>query len=340
MNQAAKERLFDYSHAFDHRVTTIVTAAVVAALVASPIVIGLLARRGSITPEHRRELMLRWRSWLIMTPLIIGPILLGAAWTILAVGLISMFTYREYARATGLFREKAISLMVVVGILLITFATLDNWYRFFVALTPLTISIILMVALFADRPQGYIQRTALGVLGFTLLGSGLGHLGFMANDANYRPLVLLVLVSAEMNDIFAYLAGKTFGHIPLCPNTSPKKTVAGSLGGLILTTLLVYVLGRSVFAGTTLDSTWHLLTLGIVISVVGQLGDLIFSSIKRDLGIKDFDVTIPGHGGLLDRFDSLVPIASVVFHYVNYFNGIGVNQAVRVLTGGGEALPG
>ena len=70
----------------------------------------------------------------------------------------------------------------------------------------------------------------------------------------------------------------------------------------------------------------------ILISVVGQLGDLIFSSIKRDLGIKDFDVTVPGHGGLLDRFDSIVPIAAVVFHYVNYFIGVGVEQPIRIWT--------
>src|SRR5204863_2246747 len=142
-------------------------------------------------------------------------------------------------RATGLFREKMISLTIVVGILLVTFATFDNWYRLFMALTPLTIVMILTVALFDDRPQGYIQRTALGVLGFVLFGHGLGHLGHLANDNNFRPLILMVLVSAEMNDIFAYLVGKSLGRVPLCPHTSPKKTVAGALGGLVMTTLLV-----------------------------------------------------------------------------------------------------
>jgi len=200
------------------------------------------------------------------------------------------------------------------------------------ALTPLTTVMILTVALFPDRPAGYIQRTALGVLGYILFGHGLGHLGHLANDINFRPLILMVLVSAEMNDIFAYLAGKTLGHIPLCPNTSPKKTVAGSLGGLVLTTGLVFLLGRSVFAGTVLAEWNHLVTLGILISVVGQLGDLMFSSIKRDLGIMDFDVTIPGHGGRLDRFDSIIPIAAVVFHYVNYFVGVGAGLPQRLFT--------
>ena len=326
------ERLFSPEHAFDHPVTGVITAAMISVLALSPIAIRFLAKSGRISHAHEQQLWIRWRSWLVMTPLLIGPILLGAAWTILGIGLLSLFCYREYARATGLFREKGISLTIVIGIALVTFATLDNWYRLFMALTPLTITMILTVALFVDRPHGYIQRTALGVLGFALFGHGLGHLGQLANDGNFRPMILMVLVSAEMNDVFAYLAGKTLGHIPLCPNTSPKKTVAGSLGGLILTTCLVFLLGRSVFAGTVLENWYHLIVLGVLISVVGQLGDLIFSSIKRDLGIKDFDVTIPGHGGLLDRFDSIIPIAAVVYHYVNYFVGIGTGLPIRIWT--------
>ena len=329
---STNERLFNPAHAFEHPVTCWITLALVTVLAGAPVIIIALASTGRISDSHRQALWIRWRSWLIMTPLLVGPVLLGAAWTILGVGILSLFCYREYSRATGLFREKAISLTIVIAIALVTFATFDNWYRFFVALTPLTVVMILTVALFADRPQGYIQRTALGVLGFALFGHGLGHLGHLANDDNYRPLVLMVLVSAEMNDIFAYLAGKSLGRIPLCPQTSPRKTMAGALGGLILTTLLVMGLGQSVFRGTILAEWYHLLTLGILISVVGQLGDLTFSSIKRDLGIKDFDVTIPGHGGLLDRFDSIVPIAAVVFHYVNYFVGVGADQPVRIWT--------
>ena len=324
------ERLFSPARAFEHPVTVCLTVALAVALAVAPLVLLLLGSR--ISEPRRQRLWSRWRSWLVITPLLVGPILLGAAWTILAVCVLSLLCYREYARATGLFREKAISLTIVLGILLVTFATLDNWYRLFMALTPLTITLILTVALFADRPQGYIQRTALGVLGFVLFGHGLGHLGHLANDVNFRPLILMVLVAAEMNVLFSYFVGRTLGHIPLCPNTSPKVTVAGALGGLVLTTLLMVVLGRSVFRGTELANWHHLIVLGALISVVGQLGALIFASIKRDLGITDFDVTIPGHGGLLDRFDRIVPIAAVVFHYVNYFVGVGAGQQVRIWT--------
>ena len=331
---SASERLFSPMRAFEHPVTYTVTIAVAASLVLAPLVIQGLAKVGRITVARRRQLWVRWQTWMVMAPLVFAPILLGAAWTIAGIGLLSLLCYREYARATGLFREKAISLTIVLGITLITFATLDNWYRLFMALTPLTIVIILTVALLADRPQGYIQRTALGVLGFVLFGHGLGHLGHLANDPNYRPLILMVLVSSEMNNIVGYVLGKRTG-LPLLPQTNPGKTVTNVISGLILTTGLVMILGQSVFRGTVLESWQHLLVLGVLISVGGQLGDLMFSSIKRDLGIKDFDVTIPGHGGLLDRFDSIVPISAIVFHYVNYFVGVGVGESVRIWTSRG-----
>ena len=315
---SASERLFSPMRAFEHPVTTTVTIAVASSLLLAPLVIEGLARIGRITDARRRQLWVRWKSWMVMAPLMFGAILIGAAWTIAGIGLLSLLCYREYARATGLFREKAISLTIVLGITLVTLATLDNWYRLFMALTPLTIVMILTVALLADRPQGYIQRSALGVLGFVLFGHGLGHLGHLANDQNYRPLILMVLVSSEMNNIVGYILGKRTGY-PLLPQTNPAKTLTNVLCGLVLTTGLVMILGQSVFRGTVLASWQHLMGLGILISVSGQLGDLMFSSIKRDLGIKDFDVTVPGHGGLLDRFDSIVPISAIVFHYVNYF---------------------
>jgi len=326
------ERLFSPTHAFDHPVTGWIVGCAAVALILAPFAIRFLAARGRISDSHRPELWLRWQSWLVLAPLLIGPILLGQAWTIVGIGLLSLFCYREYARATGLFREKAISLTIVIGIILVTFATLDNWYKLFMALTPLTITMILTVALIADRPHGYIQRTALGVLGYTLFGQGLGHLGHLANDANFRPMILMVLVAAEANNIFAYVAGTSLGTRLVCPNTSPRKTVGASLGGLLLTICLVIILGSSVFRGTVLANWYHLVTLGLLIGVVAQLGKLMFSSIKRDLGIKDFDVTIPGHGGLLDRFASVIPIAAVVFHYVNYFVGIGSGLPVRIWT--------
>src|SRR5919201_5872228 len=119
------------------------------------------------------------------------PVLLGAAWVMAAVCPLSLLCYREYARATGLFREKTISLVVVLGILLVSFAALDHYPRLFFATAALTVGLLAVVTIPQDRPRGYLQRVALGTLGFLLFGYCFGYLGGIANDANFRPYLVL-----------------------------------------------------------------------------------------------------------------------------------------------------
>lgn len=330
MNPQAWSRLFDVRQMFDQPAVLWASAGLAIVLAATPLIFLVMQRAGKISPERSRELWARYFSWLVMVPLLLAPVLAGAFWTILGVCLLSLWCYREFARATGLFREKAISITVVLGILATTAATLDHWYRLFVAITPLCICFILAVAIIADRPQGYIQRVALGILGYSMFGCGLGHLGFLANDSRYRAWVIFILLATELNDVFAYVTGRLFGRKRMAPNTSPNKTEAGALGALCLTTLLTVATGPMFFAGTVLAEWHHLVILGLVISAVGQLGDLMFSSIKRDLGVKDLGAAIPGHGGMLDRFDSLVPVAPAVFHYINYHVGVGTAEPIRI----------
>ncbi len=334
MTQGTWERLFGYTHAFDHPVTVGIIVGVVGALVAAAPLMAIVFRLRQVEQARRDELWKRYRSWLIIAPLMFVPVLLGAAATMVALAVLSILCYREFARATGLFREKVVSATVVIGLAFITFAIADHWYGLFVALVPLGVSVIAAAAILADRPKGYIQRVALGTWGFLLFGVGLGHLGYMANDVDYRPLILTILVCVEANDIFAYLAGKSIGHRKLVPNTSPNKTLGGALGAIVLTTALYALLGHFLFDGSVLASPVHLVGLGLLISVAGQFGDLMLSSLKRDLGVKDIGVTIPGHGGLLDRFDSLILVAPAVYHYVGYFQGFGLDQEMRIITGG------
>jgi phosphatidate cytidylyltransferase len=333
MSNATWQRLFGFQHAFDDPVTVALTIAIVALFLLAPVAILAVTRGAKVSGERTKELWDRYRSWIWLTLCILIPILAGAFWTILAVATLSFLCYREYARITGLFRERTISFIVVVGILLITFSVLDNWYPLFVALFPLTVALIAIGGLIPDQPKGYIQRVGLGVLGFALFGTALGHLGYMANDWNYRPILLLIIFAVELNDIFAYICGHLFGHRNFVPNTSPNKTVGGALGAIVLTTPLFAVGAHFVWFGTALDTPVRLLGLGIIVSVVGQFGDLMLSSIKRDLGLKDTAKLIPGHGGILDRFDSLILVAPAVFHYVNYFVGFGAEQSQQIFSG-------
>src|SRR5262249_56260255 len=140
------------------------TVTAVVLLVLAPLLIFITTRAAKSTAEKRKELWDRYHSLIWLALCILIPILAGAFWTIVAVGTLSLLCYREYARITGLFRERTISFIVVVGILLLTFAELDNWYRLFVALFPLTVALVAIGGLFSDPPNGYIQPLRLLLL--------------------------------------------------------------------------------------------------------------------------------------------------------------------------------
>jgi phosphatidate cytidylyltransferase len=334
MSDAVRERLFGWQHAFDEPFTKWATIALLGVAWTAPFIVWGLQVAGRLSEKSYRELRARCLTWAILVPVLLAPVLAGGFWTIVAVGILSLFCYLEFARNTPLRDERLISGAVLTGIAALTFGSLDHWWEFFSGTFPLTVVVVVAISIVQDRPSGYLQRVALGTLGFGLFGMGLGHLGYLANDDHYRPIVILLLVAVEANDIFAYLSGKTFGRRKLAPHTSPNKTIGGSLGAVLLTSLLVVLLGRFVFAGTAIAHPLHLVTLGVLISVLGQLGDLVLSSVKRDLGIKDMGTTLPGHGGLLDRFDSLLLVAPAVHYYLGFFHGLGSDQPVRIFSGG------
>lgn len=337
MPQTIRDRLWSLDHACDHPFTLWTIIALGVALAAAGAVIWGLKLSGRLTSERFQEARSRYISWIWLTAILLVPLLVGAAWVMLAVCLLSLLCYQEYARATGLFREKTISIFVVLGTLTVAFANFDNYTRLFFAAGMCTVGFIAIITIPQDRPKGYIQRTALGVMGFLLFGYSFGYLGLLANHPQFRPILLLILIATVWNDVFARCIGKTLGGPKLVSNTSPGKTVAGSVGALVLTTLLVAGLGHLVFQGALALAPHWLLILGLGVSVLGQFGDLLLSSIKRDLGLKDMGTTIPGHGGLLDRMGSLVLVPPAAYHFLSLLMGplnTLEGQAERMLTGG------
>ena len=192
MDVRTHDRLFQISNALDSPVVRFLVTGLVILLAVAPVLFLLIAASGKISDKLRKDLWDRYKSWLLFIPMMFGPVPLGAACTIFAVGVLALACYREFARATGLFRETLISGVVVLGILAITFAVADHWYGFFAALTPLTVSVMAAAALLSDQPQGFIQRVAaLGVFAFILFGVCCGHLAYFANDADYRPILFV-----------------------------------------------------------------------------------------------------------------------------------------------------
>lgn len=310
------------STAFAHPVTIGIVAATVGVVALAAAIIALLSVTGRVSPALRRELWLRTGSWAVLLPLMLGPVLIGRVTTIIAVTILGLLCLREYDRATGLFRDVVVAATVALGIVAVNWASLDQWYGFFMALMPLTVVLLAIVTIPLDSPDGYIQRIGLGIVAYMLFGASLAHLGYMSNDPNYRPIVLMLLTTVAINDVFAFTFGKLIGGPKLLPATSPNKTISGAVGALCGTSILVALIASQIFGGTPVGHPVLLLLLGAIVSIGGQCGDLMLSSIKRDLGIKDMGVVIPGHGGVLDRFNSLLLVAPATFHYLRYLDAI------------------
>ena len=127
-------------------------------------------------------------------------------------------------------------------------------------------------------------------------------------------IYLLIFIAAWVCDTFAYFTGRLLGKHKLIPEISPKKTVEGAIGGVIFT-LIALVGYWAILKFTPINydiPIWYMCILGVVLPIVSQIGDLLASSIKRQYGIKDFGYVFPGHGGVLDRFDSAMLVAPVM----------------------------
>jgi phosphatidate cytidylyltransferase len=267
-----------------------------------------------------------YRSWLVMVPMVLVVLVAGRVATIVSVALLATFAFREFARATGLDRDAWITGAVYLGIAAVAATSLvedpwqhvHGWYGLFMALPVYVVGLILIVPVVRDRTKGQLHNSALAVLGFIYVGWMFSHVGFMANSPHAYGYLMFLLLAVEGSDVAAFTSGKLFGRRKLREAISPNKTWGGALGALAFSMALPWLL-RFSFP----HFGWVQLVLaGLIVGIGGQLGDLTLSMIKRDIGVKDMGSLIPGHGGLLDRVDSLIFTAPLFFHMVRWFYDI------------------
>lgn len=154
------------------------------------------------------------------------------------------------------------------------------------------------------------------LFGFIYISVPLAHLAMLRTQPHGKQWVLLVLMVVMLNDTCAYFTGTFFGRRKLYPSVSPKKSIEGAIGGLV-GSVLAAGLAHLTFAPWT--PLLQLLLLGLVVGVVAELGDLFESLLKRSFGVKDSGTLIPGHGGILDRLDSLMFAFPLTYYFTLIF---------------------
>ncbi len=198
---------------------------------------------------------------------------------------------------------KLLTYAAVAYMILHNMDNLDFNYQIDYKYVSLLIFIFVSPIVFFNNDERYSIGDSLYLIGITLfLGFSFNLIAVIRNyDLNYA--IYLVLIST-MTDTFALISGKLIGHTKLCPKISPKKTVEGMVVGTFMGTFVAASYYHVVMNHNY--SIVLLIFLTCVLSLVGQLGDLVFSAIKRHYKTKDFSNLIPGHGGILDRFDSII----------------------------------
>ncbi|MCO6047557.1 phosphatidate cytidylyltransferase [Aeoliella sp. ICT_H6.2] len=266
-----------------------------------------------------------YRSWLVIIPLALATIYLGPIAVTVGFAALSLAGGYEYARATGLATQRglmvAVGLLVILTYALVLFSTAvrpDLAWSLFAAMPVCAVVVLFAVPVVRNKSVGQFSFVAQALVGYLLVGWMLAHTAWIAPSPYATGLLLFLLFTVETSDIAAFTFGSLLGRHPLCPTVSPKKTWEGAIGALIVALALPWLLR---FSFPSHIHWYQLLMIGLAVGVGGQLGDLSVSLIKRSVGVKDMGNSIPGHGGVLDRIDSLLFAAPLFYYSLGTFAG-------------------
>ncbi|MGL5756979.1 MAG: phosphatidate cytidylyltransferase [Paraclostridium sp.] len=253
----------------------------------------------------------------IIAALALIPLLLfiiyGGLPLYIAEAIIGIIALDEFYKA---FKSKNIQPISILGYLFAIFLSIKNIFNLQIEYTHVFVFTLFLIGII------YILSNKKNIIDFSITFIGmfyipifLDYIVLTINDFKLGGIyVWLIFIISFMTDTFAYFSGYLFGKHKLIPSISPKKTIEGSIGGILGSTICCVLFGY-VF---NLDIV-HMVLVGSLGSVVAQFGDLFASAIKRYVGIKDYGKLIPGHGGILDRFDSVILVAPFVYYAIYLF---------------------
>jgi len=270
-----------------------------------------------------RELRQRIASWWVMIGLIAAALLAGWPAVTALFAVVSFIALREFLSLAPTRREDRLIILAAYLTIPLSYAFIAaDIYGIYLVIIPVYAFLITpFLMAMIGQTRGYLATVALFHWGLMSCVYNIGYAAFLMRTPDVQApagaagLVFFLLLVTEFNDVAQYVWGKLLGRRKIIPLVSPNKTWEGFIGGWASTASLIW------FAGplfTPLQG-FGLATVALVLPVAGFAGDVTMSAVKRDIGVKDTSHLIPGHGGILDRIDSLTFTAPIYFHLLAWF---------------------
>lgn len=306
--------------------TWILCGSVFAVLLSASLVTAWLRWRTTDGQPHAvlDNLSTRVRAWWSMVGALVLAFAMGRTAIIVLFGLVSLFALREFLTITATRRgdHRAIVAAFFVVLPCQYLLIYMDWYGLFTIFIPLFAFLVMpIVATFSSDSTRFLERSATIHWAVTICVFCLSHVPALLTlqipgyQGRNMLLIAFLVIVVQGSDVLQYIWGKLLGKTKIAPLLSPSKTVEGLVGGLASATAL----GATLWWITPYGSPLNAAVVAFVIALTGFLGGLVMSAIKRDLGIKDWGQMIAGHGGMLDRVDSVVFAAPVFFHLNRYW---------------------
>ena len=329
-------RWLGFLHPHVHPRVLIALGGVFALLVVATTVLWLLGRW---KPDLRLdEVRLRVRTWWVMTGVFTLALVFDRTISLVFFAFLSFLALKEYLSLIPTRRaDREVLLWAYLAIPIQYLWIGMEWYGMFIIWIPIYMFLFLPMRMVLQGETGGFLRAA-GTLhwGLMTMVFSLSHVAFLLVLEAPQPelplrgasaaaavaptggpaLVLYLVFLTQFNDVAQFLWGKALGRHPVVPKVSPTKTIEGLLGGLATTVLLAVLLAPWLTPLLPREAV----AAGVILGLGGFIGDVVISALKRDLGIKDSGALLPGHGGILDRIDSLTYTAPLFFHYVLYLH--------------------
>ncbi len=264
---------------------------------------------------------------LVLIPILVLVLLSNVHVITCAVALISVVGLYEFYKATGVRESRMLSLLGYVTGLVMAFGGYIP-SRFLLPIVYIFM-LLLFIIMLKEHKTVSVNQAGLVIFSIIYIPLFLSTLIDIYRFGNGIYYLWIVFIGAFMTDTFAYFSGYFFGRHKLCPEISPKKTIEGSIGGSLCSVLIVLMYGLLLDKKFGVDISYIKLgILGVLIAIISQVGDLTASIIKRKYGVKDYGKIFPGHGGILDRLDSIIATAPLVYVYLTT---VGITKAGEIL---------